>query len=200
MSGSSCTRKVVLCGREQVGKTALFKRFAQDFSTTPYVPTVGAQFQEFVVLSTDNVPVTIQMWDTAGQERFEAIVPAFFRGADFVLLVCDLTTPESVESLRRYWRRQIRAHGPAGVRLMLLGNKVDRAGDRVVSQGELHDLAQDFECVYTAETSALTHEGVRAVLDKMADLALEQPPPGAPCAQDRFAPAPAAAPAPRPCC
>jgi len=41
--------------------------------------------------------------DTAGQERFSSLATAFFRGADAVILVYDVTDPTSLPSLAKWW-------------------------------------------------------------------------------------------------
>jgi GTPase SAR1 family protein len=41
--------------------------------------------------------------DTAGQERFSSLATAFFRGADAVILVYDVTDPASLPSLAKWW-------------------------------------------------------------------------------------------------
>jgi Ras-related protein Rab-7A len=41
--------------------------------------------------------------DTAGQERFSSLATAFFRGADAVILVYDVTDPASLPSLVKWW-------------------------------------------------------------------------------------------------
>ena len=32
--------------------------------------------------------VRLECWDTAGAERFQAITPSYYKGANFILLVC----------------------------------------------------------------------------------------------------------------
>lgn len=41
-----------------------------------------------------------QIWDTAGQERFLAITTTYYRGADALLLVYDLTNRQTFNNIR----------------------------------------------------------------------------------------------------
>ena len=48
-----------------------------------------------MTLQVDGKPVTLQIWDTAGQERFQGLGTSFFRGADGVIFVFDVTRKAS---------------------------------------------------------------------------------------------------------
>lgn len=48
-------------------------------------------------------PVIRQLWDTAGQERFQSLGVAFYRGADCCVLVYDVNSAKSFETLDS-WR------------------------------------------------------------------------------------------------
>jgi Ras-related protein Rab-7A len=62
----------------------------------------------------------LQIWDTAGQERFQSLGVAFYRGADCCVLVYDVNSTKSFESLDT-WRDefliQVSKANVAGVRL-----------------------------------------------------------------------------------
>ena len=69
-----------------------------------------------------------QLWDTAGQERFQSLGVAFYRGADCCVLVYDVNSSKSVETLDS-WRDefliQASPHDPENFPFVVLGNKID---------------------------------------------------------------------------
>ena len=42
----------------------------------------------------------LQIWDTAGQEKFKTITCNYYRGADGIMIVFDLTDRDSFESVK----------------------------------------------------------------------------------------------------
>ena len=78
-----------------------------------------------------------QLWDTAGQERFQSLGVAFYRGADCCVLVYDVNSAKSFETLDS-WRDefliQASPHDPDNFPFVVLGNKIDvEEGKRQVS-------------------------------------------------------------------
>lgn len=51
------------------------------------------------VVKIDNTSVSLFIWDTAGQEKFFALTKAYFKKADGVLIVFDVTSRSSFESM-----------------------------------------------------------------------------------------------------
>jgi len=70
-----------------------------------------------------------QLWDTAGQERFQSLGVAFYRGADCCVLVYDVNSAKSFETLDS-WRDefliQASPHDPENFPFVVLGNKIDQ--------------------------------------------------------------------------
>src|ERR1700734_3182764 len=70
----------------------------------------------------------IKLWDTAGQERFQSLGVAFYRGADCCVLVYDVNSAKSFETLDS-WRDefliQASPHDPENFPFVVLGNKID---------------------------------------------------------------------------
>lgn len=70
-----------------------------DSFTEFYNPTLGLTLEKRVV-QVDGQEVTVLIWDTAGQEKFFSLTKNYFKRADGVLVVFDLTDRESFESKR----------------------------------------------------------------------------------------------------
>lgn len=117
--------KVLILGDSGVGKTALMNQFVRKKFSATYKATIGADFLT-KELELDGMHVTMQIWDTAGQERFQSLGQAFYRGADCVVLVHDLTNFKSFEALNG-WRREFLTQTGAEepFPFVVLGNKSD---------------------------------------------------------------------------
>ena len=78
--------------------------------------------------------------DTAGQERFRTLTSSYYRGAQGVILVYDITARDTFESLTS-WINELDTFAGSGagakdVVRMIVGNKVDKEFSRVVSTAE----------------------------------------------------------------
>jgi small GTP-binding protein len=120
--------KIVMLGDSGVGKTSLVARL-----TNPNAPlnhdisaTMGIEF-DTQMLDTPHGKVKAQIWDTAGQERFaRVLLPTYFRKAKGVILVYDITSSKSFESLSERWMVQLNDHANSDdLAKLLVGNKCD---------------------------------------------------------------------------
>jgi small GTP-binding protein len=144
----------MLIGDTCVGKTCLLVRFKDNtFLSGSFISTVGIDFRNKVV-EVDGTKVKLQIWDTAGQERFRSITRAYYRDAEALLLLYDVTNKSSFENIRA-WLAEISEYAHEGVIVMLLGNKADLTAERVVSTEEGERLAKDNDIAFM-ETSART--------------------------------------------
>lgn len=91
--------KLVLIGDSCVGKSCLLLRFADDSFTDSYISTIGVDFR-FRTVQIGDLRVKLQIWDTAGQERFRTITSAYYRGADGIIMVYDVTRKESFDHVQ----------------------------------------------------------------------------------------------------
>ncbi|KAF6096514.1 RAB37, member RAS oncogene family [Phyllostomus discolor] len=92
--------KTILVGDSGVGKTSLLVQFDQGkFLPGSFSATVGIGFTNKVV-TVDGVRVKLQIWDTAGQERFRSVTHAYYRDAQALLLLYDITNKSSFDNIR----------------------------------------------------------------------------------------------------
>ena len=151
------TFKVLLIGDSSVGKTSLISRFVDDAFAQSYTATVGIDNKAKVV-DLDGFRVKLQIWDTAGQERFRTLTTAYYRGAQGIALVYDITRPNTFRNAT-YWMTSIEEHAPPGAKKILIANKADLYPDREISTPEGQGQASNCDMSYF-EVSAKTGEGV----------------------------------------
>jgi Ras-related protein Rab-21 len=157
--------KVVVLGYQGVGKTSTVIRYVENSFSHHITPTVGASFFSCKLLI-DNITVKLQIWDTAGQERFKAMAPMFYRNANAALIVFDITSAQTFESMQG-WVLELKKNVDNPMVLCVVGNKIDLAKNRQVSRDEAIQYARSIGATYH-ECSAMQDQGVELVFDDVA--------------------------------
>jgi len=131
--------KLVLIGDSGVGKSCLLLRFADDNFTDSYISTIGVDFR-FRTITIDEKVVKLQIWDTAGQERFRTITSAYYRGADGIIMVYDVTSSDSFDHVEE-WLSEVDRYANEDTAKLLLGNKADLIEEKVVPEADAQAFA-----------------------------------------------------------
>nr|XP_054504978.1 ras-related protein Rab-44 isoform X2 [Agelaius phoeniceus] len=92
---------VLFVGDSHVGKTSFLYRLHADTFNPHLTATVGLDYQ-IKNLVVDNKRFALRLWDSAGQERYRSMTKQFFRKADGVVLMYDITSEYSFSDVR-YW-------------------------------------------------------------------------------------------------
>jgi small GTP-binding protein len=159
------SHKVVLLGDSRVGKTSIITRQMLGYQPATQNPTIGCHCSD-IHFPLDGQEVSLQVWDTAGQEMYRALVPVYLRNARAALLVYDVTDRESFQSLG-HWHDTLLAVVPSGVRVYVVGNKIDLEDSAVIEDVQ----AKQFADVHSAQffkVSAATGVGLDALFEKIA--------------------------------
>mmetsp|Transcript_18699 Transcript_18699/g.45065 ORF Transcript_18699/g.45065 Transcript_18699/m.45065 type:complete len:209 (+) Transcript_18699:14-640(+) len=154
--------KVVLLGDATVGKTNLLSRYIRNSLPKNPTATLGVEFAT-KTLQLQQGKVKAQIWDTAGQERYRSITSAHYKRAVGALLVFDITKKSSFQNCLR-WMEELRNQAEPDIVIVLVGNKLDLAATREVSESDARDFAVHHG-LHFSEASAFSGENVRHIFE-----------------------------------
>jgi len=165
--------KLLTIGDSGVGKTSLLLRWANaDTSAVKSsISTIGIDFK-FKNITVDGNRVKVQVWDTAGQERFRTLTTTYYRKAQGVMLVYDVTSRNSYNNVRN-WMQQVSINADVNITVYLVGNKSDLVEQRAVSFDEGEALAKEFKTSFM-EVSAWSGQNVNEAFLALSVLVLQR--------------------------
>jgi len=158
--------KLLLIGDSGVGKTCVLFRFSDDTFNTTFISTIGIDFK-IKTVELQGKKIKLQIWDTAGQERFHTITTSYYRGANGILLVYDITNPKSFDNISK-WLRNINEHASEDVERMLIGNKCDMEEKRLISKERGEKVAEE-NGIKFYETSAKENVNIEHAFITLAE-------------------------------
>ena len=150
--------KLTLVGAATSGKS-WFRRVAtgEVLSDAKYEQTVGAEFGSctgLIIRNNKQVTVGFQIWDTAGDARYASMRPMYYRGADTVVGVYDVTNQGSLTELDTILAGIVESGGTHYY--AVVGTKVDLP--RKVSPEGARQIAAKYKATYfeCSATNAVT--------------------------------------------
>nr|GMD32144.1 ras-related protein RABC2a-like [Ipomoea batatas] len=167
--------KILLIGDSSVGKSSLLLSFiSHPYFSHHLSPTIGVDFK-IRLLNVGDKRVKFTIWDTAGQERFGTLISSYYRGAHGIILVYDVTRPETFANLTKIWAKEIERYCTNQDCIkILVANKVDRDDERVVATSEGMAFAREHKCIFY-ECSAKTSLNVQQCFQELTLKILEVP-------------------------
>ncbi|KAM8846807.1 ras-related protein Rab-15 isoform 2-T2 [Synchiropus picturatus] len=156
--------RLLLLGDSGVGKTCLLCRFTDNEFHSSHISTIGVDFKMKTLLI-DGVKVRIQIWDTAGQERYQTITKQYYRRAQGIFLVYDITSERSFQHIMKW------ASDVDEVQKILVGNKSDEVGKRQVATEQGIKLAKAYGMDFF-ETSAFTNKNITETFTRLSEQVL----------------------------
>ncbi|KAJ3451837.1 ras-related protein rabd2a-like [Anaeramoeba flamelloides] len=158
--------KILLIGDSGVGKSCVLLRFTDNEFRTTFLSTIGVDFK-IRTINLNGKQTKLQIWDTAGQERFQTITRNYYKGAQGIFLVYDVTEKKSFDNIGK-WVDEVKNHGEKNVTMFLIGNKCDLVNERVVSTEEGEMRAQELKMSFL-ETSAKDNTNIAECFRVMAE-------------------------------
>ncbi|XP_051894561.1 ras-related protein Rab-18-like [Pristis pectinata] len=166
------TLKILLIGESGVGKSSLLLRFTDGTFDSEIGSTIGVDFK-VKAMRFDGNNVKLAIWDTAGQERFRTLTPSYYRGAQGVILVYDVTRRETFVRLEN-WLNELDTYSTKhGIVKMLVGNKIDKVKHEVERNEGLR-FARKHSMLFI-EASAKTCDGVECAFEEVVEKIIQTP-------------------------
>ncbi len=124
--------KIVIIGESMVGKTSLITRYTKNiFSNTSVKDRTVNAYGVEKTISVNETVIKLTIWvkyfiikDTAGEEKYHALTPMYYRDADGVILVFDLTNADTFNTITK-WIEEVKSHCKSDIKIILCGNKCD---------------------------------------------------------------------------
>ncbi|XP_057587486.1 ras-related protein Rab-18 isoform X1 [Hippopotamus amphibius kiboko] len=183
------TLKILIIGESGVGKSSLLLRFTDDTFDPELAATIGVDFK-VKTISVDGNKAKLAIWiffpsnlledecwgsgeDTAGQERFRTLTPSYYRGAQGVILVYDVTRRDTFVKLDN-WLNELETYCTRNdIVNMLVGNKIDKE-NREVDRNEGLKFARKHSMLFI-EASAKTCDGVQCAFEELVEKIIQTP-------------------------
>lgn len=172
------TLKICFLGDSSVGKTSLIRKFVFDTFDDSYLMTMGTKVTKKTV--TIDAPdldkkfkVTFMIWDIIGDIHFRGLLHhSYLHGAAGALLVCDITRPETLESLTT-WVESLQMESEEEVPVVFMANKCDLANNKKLNQDDVKKLADVYSSLWLL-TSAKTGQNVEEAFQVLGKKMVER--------------------------
>ncbi|KAG8184711.1 hypothetical protein JTE90_013098 [Oedothorax gibbosus] len=160
---------IIVLGEMGVGKSSLLLRFAKNIFKEHLTSTIIIDCYHTVIY-VKNKRVRLELWDTGGQERFKCVINSYFRKADGVLMVYDVTDVSSFQKLKS-WFLKLKDENEAAISI-IVGNKTDHPKGSSVEVSSVTTFAGEHNLVFY-ESSAKTGENVTKIFEELTERVLE---------------------------
>ena len=160
--------KVLLLGDSSVGKTCFLLRYCDKSFQDVHLSTIGLDYRLKSMTLKNNKNIKLQIWDTAGQDRFRAITKNYYKGANGIILIYDVTNMQTYENVKN-WISQIKEEASPNVIIYLVGNKIDVPDEqRLIKAEEGQKIADEFNLPFK-EASAKDGTNVNEIFQELLE-------------------------------
>jgi small GTP-binding protein len=163
-----CVYKVLLLGDTTVGKTCFLMKYTDKTFQDIHMATIGLDYRLKTMKLKSGKNIKLQIWDTAGQDRFRAITKNYYKGANGIILIYDVTNAQTFENVKN-WISQIKEEANPNVVIYLAGNKIDLPEEtKSVSTEAGQRMADEYKLLFK-EASAKAGKNVNEIFQELVE-------------------------------
>ena len=134
------TIKAILVGESGVGKTCLINVcVGNPFDANEKVTYANSFIEKKYII--DSEEYRINLWDTVGQEKYRTMAKIFYKDANIVIFVYDITNENSFNLLKDYWVREVEENLVNPAVCAIVGNKKDLYAKEEISGDTVKEFA-----------------------------------------------------------
>jgi len=163
------TIKLLLLGDSSVGKTSILNKYIANKFIENNIATLGVEYMDKTV-DYNNFKIKLQIWDTSGEEKYRSITKSYYKNAEGLLVIFDITNEESFNHVKN-WINEAKDNN-SDIKIILVGNKLDFENERKVTEERAKKFAENNSLQYF-ETSAKNGKNIHKSFKAMIDLILE---------------------------
>lgn len=165
--------KTIIVGDSDVGKSSVLSQLVNGKFTDLHNCTIGVDYKTYTINMPNNPKTNVKflIWDTAGQERFRNITKMYYRGANVVLFIYDITDLDSFHNIID-WIKEIEIKSQDDPVKILVGNKSDLESEREVSTREAREFGKIYDFFGFYEISAKDNLGIKDIFEEIAEYVL----------------------------
>ena len=155
--------KAILVGNSGVGKTNLLNTcVGKPFDPSSTLTMSGTFVPKKIYVN--NQEYIINLWDTAGQEIYQSINKMFYRGAEIVIFVFDISDKKSFNDLE-HWINNVKEIIGFDFVAGIVGNKNDLFLSAQVKENEIKEYSQKKGLQYRLVSAKTNPEGLGEFLE-----------------------------------
>ena len=166
--------RILLLGGVNIGKTSWLIHYIDGIFPKNCFSTIGIDFKIKLLKFKDKNTVKLSIWDTPGQEKFIGIIRSYYKSAEAIILIYDITNKASFDILK-FWIEDVKKYkGDDFIKIpiFLVGNKLDAEERRVITKEQGENFAKEHGLLFS-ESSAKTGENIDYIFDKLVLTLLE---------------------------